>query len=72
MYLQDVVSRVGRDPIRKLSFNDSLVSPLKLCIEYNIDCANIITGIAAGFLFDDKEDPKAEYVQNSIKEKALL
>lgn len=71
VYLQDVVSRVGRDPIRKLSFNDRLISPLKICIEYNIDCPNIITGIAAGFLFDDKEDPKAEYVQNSIKEKGL-
>lgn len=71
MYLQDVVSRVGRDPIRKLSFNDRLISPLKLCIEYNIDCPSIITGIAAGFLFNDMEDPKAEYVQNSIKEKGL-
>lgn len=70
-YLQDEISRVGRDPVRKLSAKDRLVSPLKLCIEYKVDCPSIITGIAAGFLFDLKEDPKAEYVQNSIKTKGI-
>lgn len=70
-YLQDVVSRVGRDPVRKLSSKDRLVSPLKLCIEYKVDCPSIITGIAAGFLFDLKEDPKSEYVQSSIKTKGI-
>ena len=34
-YLQDVIARVGRDPIRKLSNKDRLVSPLKLCLEFN-------------------------------------
>lgn len=70
-YLQDVVSRVGRDPIRKLSFKDRLISPLKLCVEYGIECPSIITGIAAGFLFNDNEDPKAEYVQNVINTKGI-
>lgn len=70
-YLQDEISRVGRDPVRKLSSKDRLVSPLKLCVEYNVACPSIVTGIAAGFLFDLEEDPKAEYVQNSIKTKGL-
>lgn len=71
IYLQDVVSRVGRDPIRKLSNRDRLVSPLKLCLEYGIDYSAIVTGIAAGLAFDDIEDPKADYVQNLIREKDI-
>lgn len=71
IYLQDVVARVGRDPVRKLSNRDRLVSPLKLCLEYGIDYSAIVTGIAAGLAFDDIEDPKAEYVQNLIKEKDI-
>ena len=71
IYLQDVVSRVGRDPIRKLSNRDRLVSPLKLCLEYGIEYSAIVTGIAAGLAFDDIEDPKAIYVQNLIKEKDI-
>lgn len=70
-YLQDVVSRVGRDPIRKLSNKDRLVSPLKLCIEYNLEYNTIAKGIAAGLLFDAEDDPKAKEVQALIKAEGL-
>lgn len=70
-YLQDVVSRVGRDPIRKLSNKDRLVSPLKLCLEYNLEYATIAKGIAAGLLFNAEDDPKAKEVQALIKAEGL-
>lgn len=66
-YLQDELSRVGRDPVRKLSGNDRLVTPLKLCYELNIEADKILTGIAAGFLFDFEDDDKAQGIQNDIK-----
>lgn len=66
-YLQDELSRVGRDPVRKLSANDRLVTPLKLCYELKIEADNILTGIAAGFLFDSEDDEKAQGIQNDIK-----
>jgi mannitol-1-phosphate 5-dehydrogenase len=70
-YLQDELSRVGRDPIRKLSANDRLVTPLKLCRELNIKANNILTGIAAGFLFDAEDDEKAQRIQNDVKTKGI-
>lgn len=66
-YLQDELSRVGRDPVRKLSANDRLVTPLKLCYELKIEADNILTGIAAGFLFDSEDDEKAQGIQKDIK-----
>ncbi|MBK1811059.1 mannitol-1-phosphate 5-dehydrogenase [Clostridium sp. YIM B02505] len=70
-YLQDEVFRVGRDPIRKLSANDRLITPLKLCYELNLECGNIVTGVAAGLLFDAKDDDKAQEIQTAINTKGI-
>lgn len=71
IYLQDEVIRVGRDPIRKLSGNDRLITPLKLCDKFNIEKDNILTGIAAGLLFDYREDYKSQELQNIIKNSGI-
>lgn len=65
-YLKDEVSRVGRDPVRKLSGNDRLVSPAKLCYEAGKVPTHILYGIAAGFLFDYEGDTRAQEIQNDI------
>ncbi|MDI3310348.1 MAG: mannitol-1-phosphate 5-dehydrogenase [Thermoanaerobacterium sp.] len=65
-HLKDEVVRVGRDPVRKLSNGDRLVSPAKLCLETGMMPENILYGIAAGFAFDYKDDPKAMEIQESI------
>lgn len=70
-YLQDELFRVGRDPMRKLSSKDRLVSPLKLCYDYNMKYDNIILGIAAGFTFDYSGDEKAKEIQNDIATKGI-
>ncbi|ABY95570.1 MULTISPECIES: mannitol-1-phosphate 5-dehydrogenase [Thermoanaerobacter] len=66
-YLKDEVVRVGREPTRKLSGNDRLMMPAKLCYEIGITPKFILYGIAAGFLFDYKEDPQACKIQDDIK-----
>lgn len=70
-YLQDELSRVGRDPVRKLSGNDRLITPLKQCSELNIEANSILTGVAAGFLFDAADDEKAQGIQNDIAKNGL-
>ncbi|MGJ7044817.1 mannitol-1-phosphate 5-dehydrogenase [Thermoanaerobacterium thermosulfurigenes] len=65
-HLKDEVVRVGRDPVRKLSNGDRLVSPVKLSFETGLMPENILYGIAAGFAFDYKDDPKAMEIQESI------
>lgn len=70
-YLKDDVTRVGRDPVRKLSLNDRLITPLKLCDSLKIDFNDILYGIAAGYLFDYKDDEKAQQIQKIIKEDGI-
>jgi mannitol-1-phosphate 5-dehydrogenase len=74
-YLQDEVTRVGREPLRKLSSGDRLVAPLKLCNEFGITPNFILYGIAAGLLFDYKEDIQAvkmkEYIEQFGIKKAI-
>lgn len=70
-YLYDELTRVGRDPMRKLSSKDRLMSPLKLCYELGIECNNILCGVAAGLLFDYSEDENALKIQESILLKGI-
>ncbi|TCO66357.1 D-mannitol 1-phosphate 5-dehydrogenase [Caldanaerobacter subterraneus] len=67
-YLQDEVTRVGREPLRKLSSEDRLIAPLKLCSEVGITPNFILYGIAAGLLFDYKEDTQAVKVREYVEQ----
>lgn len=70
-YLQDELFRVGRDPIRKLSNRDRLVSPLKLCSDLQLPYDAIARAIAAGMAFDYEGDPKAVQIQADINDGGL-
>lgn len=70
-YLRDEVVRVGRDPLRKLSDGDRLMTPLRLCSRYGIGCEGIVFALAAGFAFDDAGDPGAAKIQRSIAETGI-
>ena len=48
--LHDPISRVARDPLRKLGADDRLMQALKLVIAAGQDAYSIMTGIAAGLL----------------------
>lgn len=66
-FLKDDVNRVGADPLRKLSGNDRLASPLKLCFAYKLPIEGILQGMAAGYLFDPEGDMKAQLIQSIIR-----
>jgi mannitol-1-phosphate 5-dehydrogenase len=48
--LHDPISRVARDPLRKLGAEDRLMQALRLIIAAGQDAYPIMTGIAAGLL----------------------
>lgn len=65
-YLKDDVTRVGREPLRKLAGNDRLVLPASKCIELGIPCDNLVKGIAAALKYNNPEDPQSVEVLSTI------
>ncbi|GAB1439484.1 mannitol-1-phosphate 5-dehydrogenase [Providencia sp.] len=70
-YLQDEVSRVGRQPIRKLSENERLIKPLMGTFEYQLSNENLIIGIAAALHFRCHTDPQANEMAKLISDKGI-
>lgn len=59
-YLHDDVDRVGRQPLRKLSANERLITPLVGTLEYRLPHENLIKGIAAAMSYRNEQDPQAQ------------
>ncbi len=62
--LNDLVRRVGRDPIRKLGWDDRIYGTMRLALEHGIEPRNLAMGGAAGIVFairnrDDVPDAPA-------------
>ncbi len=70
-YLKDDVARVGREPIRKLSASDRLVSPLSTALEYGLPVDKLVLGIGAALHYDNPEDPQSVELQQKIREKGV-
>ncbi|MBO8434812.1 MAG: mannitol-1-phosphate 5-dehydrogenase, partial [Tyzzerella sp.] len=66
-YLKDDVSRVGREPLRKLSPTDRLVKPLMTAKEYGFNVDNLIIGIGAALNYNNPEDAQSVELQDKIK-----
>jgi mannitol-1-phosphate 5-dehydrogenase len=64
--LGDTILRLGRDPLRKLARTDRLVGAALNCLAEGVNPGNLVTGIAAGLLFDHPEDPVAKELQAVI------
>ncbi len=68
-YLKDDVARVGREPIRKLSASDRLVSPLMTALKYKLPVDKLVLGIGAALRYDNPEDPQSVELQEKISAK---
>lgn len=56
-YLKDPISRVAREPLRKLAQGERLVGAASLCLQAGIEPAYIVEGILAAVDYDYALDP---------------
>ena len=47
-FLEDSVARAGRDPVRKLAYNDRVFGTMGVALEYGVQPRNMALGAAAG------------------------
>lgn len=71
-YLQDDVARVGREPLRKLSATDRLVSPLTTALKYNLPVDKLVIGIGAALHYTNEADAQSVELQQKIAEKGVV
>lgn len=71
-YLVDDVDRVGREPLRKLSYNDRLIKPLRGTLEYGLPNQQLIQAIATALLYRNDNDPQAIELQQSLSENGVV
>lgn len=70
-YLQDDVTRVGREPLRKLSADDRLVSPLSTALSYGLPVDKLVLGIGAALHYKNPEDAQSMELQEKIAAKGV-
>lgn len=70
-YLADDVDRVGREPLRKLSYNDRLIKPLRGTLEYGLPNDNLIRAVAVALSYRNESDPQALELVQSLQEDAM-
>lgn len=69
--LSDRIVRVGRSPLRKLSFNERLVQPALQACRLGIETSCLTKGIVAALLFDCAEDPEAMKLQEALRQTGI-
>ena len=67
----DPISRVSREPIRKIAPNDRIMGPANNCEEYGLDNTYLLKGVACALKFKSEGDAQAEELQNFIKENGV-
>lgn len=67
----DPISRVSREPIRKIASNDRIMGPAFLCEEYGLDNTYLLKGVACALKFKQEGDAQAEELQKFIAENGV-
>ncbi|MDO4626984.1 MAG: mannitol-1-phosphate 5-dehydrogenase [Pasteurellaceae bacterium] len=67
-YLIDDVNRVGREPIRKLSYNERFIKPLRGTLEYHLPHDNLLKAIATVLKYRNVQDPQAIELAQSLND----
>jgi mannitol-1-phosphate 5-dehydrogenase len=70
-FIIDEVTRVARQPIKKLGYNERLISPVRQLKERNLSADGLIDVIVAALQYDYPEDTEAVELQKKIKEKGV-
>lgn len=69
--LGDTVSRVGRDPLRKLDTQDRLAGALRFTVEQGKQPYHLALAMAAALKFDAEGDPTAAQLRDRISDEGL-
>ena len=70
-YLKDDVTRVGREPLRKLSAADRLINPTLTAQNTGVETPDLLLGIGAALHYNNAEDPQSVTMQARIAEVGL-
>jgi len=62
--LYDTISRVAREPLRKIAYDNRLVLGLRIALFNGVFPANTAKGLKAALYYDNREDEEALYLQN--------
>lgn len=66
-YVIDSVTRVAREPMRKLSPNDRIIAPFRYAREYGLDTTAYYPGIAAVLLYSNPDDEQSVKLQAELE-----
>jgi len=69
--LADTVTRVGRDPLRKLKPEDRLVGACRFIERYGGDPKSVSLGVSACLLYNEKSDESSRILQGMISQKGV-
>jgi mannitol-1-phosphate 5-dehydrogenase len=69
--LGDPISRLARDPMRKLAPGDRLVGAARLAQKHDILPQGLAWGIAAALAYDNQDDPHAMELQGDLTERGF-
>lgn len=71
-FLVDDVDRVGREPLRKLSYNDRLIKPLRGTLEYGLPNDHLVRAIAMALKYRNENDPQAIELAQSLADNGVV
>ncbi|MEK5520635.1 mannitol-1-phosphate 5-dehydrogenase [Heyndrickxia sp. FSL W8-0423] len=69
--ISDDILRVGRSPIRKLSYDERLTKPTRELFDLGLPIDHLTMALAAGFLFNNPSDEESVNLQEYISEKGI-
>ena len=74
LLLYDPITRVAREPFRKLAPNNRLIGAAQLALFCGIVPENLIIGILSAFLYDKENDPdnNIKYLVNALSPESFL
>lgn len=72
--LYDPISRVAREPLRKLQLEGRLIGAAQICLSLGFIPNNILIGIATALLFENKEDldHHLSFIRNALPEDVFI
>lgn len=70
-YLKDDVTRVGREPLRKLSPTDRLTKPMMTAFGYDLPVDHLLIGMGAAFRYNNENDAQSVELQKKIADEGI-